>query len=48
MAAELKAQRRLKEVLFEAQETTKDEQEELDQQFLKQGLSEDQTERQAW
>lgn len=48
MVAELEAQGRLKEALFEAQETTKDEQEELYQQFLKQGLSEDQADRQAW
>ena len=49
MVAELEAQGRLKEALFEAQETTKDEMMELTRRLQKeQGLTPQQAHDQAW
>lgn len=48
MVREMKAQGRLMEALFEAQETTKTEMENLRTEFRKEGLTEQQAHDQAW
>ena len=48
MVADLEAKGELQETLYEAQERTKDEQEELYQHFLKKGLTAQQADSQAW
>jgi hypothetical protein len=48
MVAELEKKGELRGALYEAQEATKDEQEELYQMLRKQGLNEEQADRQAW
>ncbi len=48
MVRELEAQGRLMEMLFDAQETTKTEMEQLRAEFRKQGLMEQQAHDQAW
>ena len=48
MVRKLEAQNRLMETLFEAQETTKTEMENLRMEFRKQGLTEQQAHDQAW
>ena len=48
MVSALEAQGRLMETLFEAQETTKTEMENLRMEFRRQGLTEQQAHDQAW
>ncbi len=48
MVAELEAQGKLQEMLYEAQEKTKDEMADLQMQLMKQGLTPQQARDQAW
>ena len=48
MVAELEAQGKLREMLYEAQEKTKDEMTDLQMQLIKQGLTPQQARDQAW
>ena len=48
MVAELEAQGKLQEMLYEAQEKTKDEMTDLQMQLIKQGLTPQQARDQAW